>query len=321
MAAGATGAIAEVDTGGHRERASSGVAEIGSAAPVPVDGRFRIGSVTKAFAAAVVLQLVAEQRLGLDDSVESVLPGVLPYAGRITIRQLLDHTSGVPEYLETLPSPRSAAFLDLRWRTWTDAELVARVADKPLLFEPGTKASYSNTNYLLLGMGIERITGKPFAAAIRDRIVGPLHLTDTTIPGTDPNISGPHPHGYLSIAPNGLVDITELNPSVMGSAGEIISTTADLNRFFGPLLDGRLLPAPLLQAMRTTVLGSKYGLGLITLELSCGVTAYGKDGDAPGYSTWSFGTPQKRITVSLTWGADRPRDAVRALLDRELCST
>ncbi len=320
VAAGATGAAAEVDTGGDRIRASAGAAEAGSTAPVPLDGRFRIGSVTKAFAATVVLHLVAENRLGLDDPVGSVLPGVLPYADRVTIRQLLDHTSGVPEYLETFPSPRSEEFLDLRWRTWTDAELVARVAGEPLSFDPGTTTGYSNTNYLLIGMITERLTGKPYAATLHDRLIGPLALTGTSFPGTDPTVPGPHAHGYLPIGRDRLVDITELDPSVMGSAGGLISTTTDVNRFFGALLGGRLLPALLLTEMRTTVLGSQYGAGLVALPLSCGVTAYGKDGDAPGYSTWSFGTTRKHVTVSLTWGGGDPGDAVQAFLDEELCS-
>lgn len=131
---------------------------------------------------------------------------------------------------------------------------------------------------------------------------------------------GPHAHGYLPIGVNQLVDITELNPTIMGSAGEMISTTSDLNRFFAALLGGRLLPPPLLRQMRTTALGSKYGLGLITLPLSCGITAYGKNGDAPGYSTWSFDTSRKRITVSVTWGTGDPNDAVDVLVDKALCA-
>lgn len=320
VAAGATSATVEVDTGRRRERASSGVAELGSNRPAPAHGRFRIGSVTKAFTATVILQLVAEDRLGLDDTVASVLPGVLPYGDEITVRELLDHTSGVPEVLTTFPSPRSAEFLKIRWNSWTDAELVARVADLPRLpGKPGTQARYSNTNYLLLGMMIERITGKPFAAAVEQRIIRPLHLTHTSVPGTDPSIPGPHAHGYLNIDDE-LIDITEVNPSIMGSAGDMISTTADLNRFFEALFAGRLLPRHLLREMRTPVPDSKYGLGIITYSPpGCAVTAYGKDGDAPGYSTWSFDNGAAQITVSVRWGAGDSDGAVDTLLRHQLC--
>jgi D-alanyl-D-alanine carboxypeptidase len=321
VAAGATGVTAEIDTGQHHLRESSGAAVAGSDAPVPVDARFRMGSVTKAFVATVVLQLVAEHRLGLDDPVSSVLPGVLPYADLITVRELLNHTSGVPEYLRTLPSPRSAEFLALRWRTWTAAELVARVADQDVLFEPGTQARYSNTNYLLLGMIIERITGHTYATEIRHRIIRPLHLTHTTVPGTVPYLRGAHAHGYLTIGGD-LVDITDVNPSIMGASGEMISTTRDVNSFFEALFGGRLLPPALLEEMRTPAVRSPYGLGLIirTSRL-CAVPAYGKDGDAPGYSTWSFHIPGRSITVSVNWGTAPSNGAVNAMLDSELCLT
>lgn len=320
VAAGATGATAEVGSA----RVSSGAATLGTHRPVPVNGRFRIGSETKAFVATVVLQLVAEHRLGLDDTVDSRLPDVLPAGEGITVRELLNHTSGIPDILTTFPSPYSGAFVKMRWKTWSASDLVARVSAKPLLFPPGSKAGYSNTNYLLLGMLIERITGQPYGVAVRDRIIRPLGLRHTSVPGTDPYIRGPHAHGYLPLADDGsdrLVDITAFNPSLLGSAGEMLSTTRDLNRFFGALLGGRLLPPYLMKQMRTTAGDSIYGLGIIKRQLPCGVTVWGKDGDAPGYSTWSFTTPdtQRRVAVSVTWGAGDPDDAVDTLLDHALC--
>jgi D-alanyl-D-alanine carboxypeptidase len=319
VADGATGATAEIVAGRHRTRASSGAAVAGSAEAVPVDGRIRIGSVTKAFVATVVLQLVAEHRLRLSDRLSSVLPGVLPYAQRIRIRQLLNHTSGVPDYLKTLPSPRSHEFLSLRWRTWSAPELIARVADERPLFDPGAQASYSNTNYLLLGMIIERLTGHSYATAIRNRILRPLRLAHTSVPGTDPHLAGPHAHGYLTID-NDLVDITEVNPSIMGASGEMISTTSDVSRFFDALFAGRLLPPDLMNQMRSTALDSQYGLGIVTRTSPlCTGTAYGKDGDAPGYSTWAFHIPGKTITVSVNWGTAPANDAVNTMLNTELC--
>jgi D-alanyl-D-alanine carboxypeptidase len=203
VAAGATSATAEITSGGQDLRASSGPAEVGSNRPVPREARFRVGSETKTFLATVVLQLVAEHRLGLDDTVESRLPGVVPQGDRITIRQLLNHSSGLYEVLATLPSPRSEEFLKLRWRTWTTAELVARATANPLIFDPGTRTKYSNTNYLVLGMLVERLTGNSYAHEIERRIIRPLQLHGTSLPGTDPVIHGPHARGYLPIERDG----------------------------------------------------------------------------------------------------------------------
>lgn len=328
VAAGATGASAEVDDGTHRVRAVAGTATLGSSRPVPAGGRFRAGSVTKTFVGAVVLQLVDEHRLGLDDTVDDVLPGVLPAGTGITVRELLNHTSGLPDILTTLPRPTTPEFLALRWHTWSQRELVARVADRPLLFTPGSEASYSNTNYLLLGLIVERVTGKPFHTEIERRIIRPLGLSGTSVPGADPSIHGPHAHGYLPVEQSdgsvSVVDITAINPTVLGFAGEIISTTRDLNRFYAALFDGTLLPPYLVAQMRTPAAGSVYGLGVIQQPLSCGITAWGKDGDAPGYSTWVFSAPDdsRRVTVSATWGRtdhNKLGDAVDDLLDAELC--
>lgn len=324
VAAGATSATAEVSSPGRRVRASSGTVVAGTDRPVPANARFRTGSETKAFLATVVLQLVAEHRLNLDDTVERRLPGVVPDGNRITIRQLLNHTSGLYEVLRTLPSPRSEEFLELRWRTWTTAELVARATAHPLDFDPGKKAVYTNTNYLVLGMIVERLTGHSYGDEIERRIIRPLHLTGTSMPGTDPFIHGPHAHGYLTLERDGkpeLVDITAVNPSIMNAAGELVSTTRDLNRFFAALLGGRLLPDHLLREMKTPALDSKYGLGIIQFSPKCGGTAWGKDGDAPGYSAWTFQSPKgdRLVTVSVTWGMGDTDDAVDALLDAELC--
>jgi D-alanyl-D-alanine carboxypeptidase len=297
-----------------------------SSRPVPVNGKFRAGSISKTFVGTVILQLVAEHRLGLDDAVDDRLPGVLPAGTGITVRELLNHTSGLPDYLTTFPRPGTPEFVNLRWQTWSPNELIARVSDEPLLFTPGTQASYSNTNYLLLGQLIERITGNPYGKAIEQRIIRPLALHGTSVPGNDPFIHGPHAHAYMPVQQDdgsmSLVDVTAFNPTIMWAGGEMISTTRDLNRFYDVLLSGDLLPPDLMKQMRTTAPDSIYGLGIIQQHLSCGITAWGKDGDAPGYSTWSFSTPdnRKRVTVSVTWGEGDARDAVHALLDAELCT-
>ncbi len=325
VAAGALGALAEVRDEHGVWRSTSGAAELGKTRAVPVDGRFRVGSITKTFVATVALELVGERRLRLDDAVERWLPGVVPNGHRITVRHLLSHTSGVYDVLHTLPMPPGQEFLANRWRTWTAAELVQRAVANPPAFEPpGSRFEYSNTNYLLLGQVIETVTGRSYGEEIERRILRPLRLRGTAVPGASPRIHGPHPHGYV---PNGgelpLLDYTEMNPSVMGASGEMISTTRDLNRFFAALLSGRLLPGHLLDEMKTPgVEGGRYGLGLAWRSTSCGVRLYGNDGDALAYQTWSFSTPHPhhQVTVALTptFRGD-PDDAVDAFLDEAIC--
>ncbi|MGH3990081.1 MAG: serine hydrolase domain-containing protein, partial [Pseudonocardiaceae bacterium] len=288
VAAGAVGALAEVRDEDGVWRGTSGVAELGRTRAVPVRGRFRAGSITKTFVATVALQLAGEGRLRLADPVEAWLPGVVPGGHRITVRHLLNHTSGLYDYLRTLPMPPGQEFVDNRWRTWTAAELVQRAVAQPPTFEPpGSAFAYSNTNYLLLGQIVEKVTGRSYGEEIERRVIRPLRLRGTAVPGTSPRIRGPHPHGYVPTQQNGemhLLDYTEMNPSVMGASGEMISTTADLNRFFAALLGGHLLPEPLLDEMRTPgVEGGRYGLGLAWRNTSCGIRVYGNDGDALAY--------------------------------------
>jgi len=327
VAAGAVGALADVRDEHGVWRGTSGVAELGKTRAVPVRGRFRAGSITKTFVATVALQLVGEGRLRLDDTVEAWLPGVVPDGHRITVRHLLNHTSGLYDYLRTLPMPPGQEFLDNRWRTWTTAELVQRAVANPPTFEPpGSAYAYSNTNYLLLGQIVEEVTGRSYGEEMERRVIRPLRLRGTSVPGTSPRIRGPHPHGYVPTLQDGemhLLDYTEMNPSVMGASGEMISTTRDLNRFFAALLGGRLLPGHLLDEMRTPgVEGGMYGLGLAWRGTSCGVRVYGHDGDALAYQSWSFSTEDRRhqVTVALTpdFRGD-PDDAVDAFLNKALC--
>ena len=309
-------------------RGTSGVSEFAGTTPVPDRGLFRAGSVTKTFLATVVLQLVEERKLGLDDRLVDLLPqtaGVVPGADLITIRQLLTHTSGLGDFMHDLPLQPPSAFLAVRWKTWDPWEMVKLAAAHPVT-APG-KYRYSNAGYLLLGMVVERITGHSYGTEIRHRVIDRLGLQGTSMPGTDPFIHGRHLHGYLPVEENGTVqpvDLTELNPSVFGAAGELVSTTSDLNRFFAALLKGKLVRPDLLELMKTPPTGSTYGMGLRKRTLSCGVTAYGNDGDALVYLTYSFTTADRRrqVTVSLTpWGPDRNStdDAIDNLIDRALC--
>jgi D-alanyl-D-alanine carboxypeptidase len=310
VATGATAALARLDSPGGSWRGASGVTVLGRPAPAPANGRFRAGSITKTFVATVVLQLVGEGRLRLTDTLERWLPGAIPNGAQITIRQLLQHTSGVFDYTNALFESIEDV-LDARYRTFRPAELVALAAARPPVFEPGTSWEYSNTNYILLGMIVRRVTGRPYAAEVARRILHPLGLHGTELPGTDTAIHGPHAHGYLPLDRDGEVvpvDFTELNPSMAQSAGELVSTTADLNRFYRCLLGGRLLrPAQLAEMLGPPAEELGYGLGIYPQPLPGGPTVWGHTGGIFGYVTFSFSTldAATQLTVSVNpWLGD-----------------
>ncbi|WP_380279382.1 serine hydrolase domain-containing protein [Kitasatospora purpeofusca] len=312
-----TAALGEARENGRRVwRDAAGVTDLDSRRPARADGRFRIGSVTKTFVSTVVLQLVDEGKLRLDEPVERYLPGVVPNGGAITLRQLLNHTSGLYDYLQ---DPRFLyqdeaslrAFLAQgRWTTWSPAELIDAGVKGTPYFPPGQGWHYSNTNYILIGEVIRKVTGRNWQSEVDRRIVRPLHLDETTFPGARPGIPGPHAHGYVQL-PEGPADVTLINPSFGDAAGNGISTTADLNRFHAALFGGRLLSAARLAEMTTAVpapmIGAHYGLGLIRYDLPCG-EVWGHTGGIPGYNTvWlgsKDGARQFSLSFNLSEGAE-----------------
>ncbi|MFA1546942.1 serine hydrolase domain-containing protein [Actinomadura chokoriensis] len=309
---------------------TSGVADVNSRAPVPRDSRFRIGSMTKPFVATVVLQLVGEHRVSLDAAVERYLPGVVGGNGndgrKITVRQLLQHTSGLPDYLSYL-DPRQILTDPLAHHDARD--LVNLALAHPPKFAPGAGWRYSNTNYLLAGMIIEKVTGRTWAEEIDRRVITPLGLRETSVPGDAPAIPGPHPHGYVRPGEDApLMDLTAFNPSVAGASGGMISSGADFNRFLGALVDGRLLrPAQLREMMRTRPTGDSdgraYGLGLESRPLPCGGLYWGHGGDVFGYETAGGATVdggQATVMVNLDpGGSDAQSDDMKTAVQMALC--
>ncbi|GAA5078967.1 serine hydrolase domain-containing protein [Thermocatellispora tengchongensis] len=300
------GVQARVSGRDARWAGTAGSAEAGRTRPVPREGRFRIGSITKTFVATVVLQLVAEGRIGLDRPIQEYLPDALPADyPPITVRHLLQHTSGIPNYRpEVMSDPEEV--LRHRWRQWHPGELVAVATAHPRLFEPGTAQSYGNTNYILLGMLIQDATGRTWEQEVTRRLIKPLGLTATSAPDRDPHIPGPHAHGYMT-AGGRLVDITVVNPSAVDAAGAMISSTRDLNTFLGALLTGAVLPPPLLAEMLRPFPGGTvgiagYGLGVMTLTLppECGgETLYGHGGGTFGFSSLALATRDaRRLAIS-----------------------
>ncbi|WP_245720002.1 serine hydrolase domain-containing protein [Nocardia uniformis] len=280
---------------------TAGVGDIAGGAPIPDHALVRIGSNTKTFVATVVLQLVAEGTLDLDAPVERYLPGVIGGNGndgnRITVRQLLQHTSGLPDYLGSGAPTADNQVVQLnphlesvRWQQYAPEQLVGIAMTMPPQFEPGAKSVYTNTNYVLLGMLIERVTGQPYAAEIDRRIIERLGLRDTYVPADgDTGIRDPHPVGYQE-NDGKRVDFTALDTSWAGAAGAMVSTGADVNRFFTALLAGELLPAAQLAEMQRTVpfdrmANAGYGLGLMRQSLACGQETWGHGGSIPGFGT------------------------------------
>jgi D-alanyl-D-alanine carboxypeptidase len=270
-----------------RWSAASGVADRVTLRPMPVTERIRIGSTTKTFTATVVLQLVAEHRIALDAPVARYLPGVVDHNGydgrRITVRQLLQHTSGLPDHTDALNWDDIES---LRYRRFTERELVDLALAMP---HPETAWTYSTTNYVLAGMIVEKVTGHPIGEEITRRVIRPLRLRNTYWPGDAPRIRGPHPRGYLAG-----VDVTDFSMSVGGAGGALVSTLDDEDAFFRALLGGRLLPPAQLAEMTRTVPadpdrvwpGARYGLGLISTPLPCGGVFWGHGGTTPGFRTF-----------------------------------
>ena len=216
---------------------------------MPVD-RFRVGSITKSFVATVLLQLVGERKLKMADSLEHWLPGLVPNGRSITVRELLQHTSGLYDYVND--SAFRTAVLANPLRVWTPRQLVRIAVSHGPLFRPGRRWSYSNTNYILAGLLVQAVTHHTVAAELRDRIFRPLALHQTSFP-TGPTISGPHAHGYLFYGTPLVRDTAHVSPTGAWAAGAIISTVNDVAAFYNALLGGRLLRPALLSEMENIV--------------------------------------------------------------------
>jgi D-alanyl-D-alanine carboxypeptidase len=301
VAVGTTSVLAEMQAGGSSVRVRAGEAVRGTGLPVAWQSHYRTGSTTKTFVSTVLLQLEAEGKLSLDDSVEHWLPGVVQGNGydgnEITIRQLLNHTSGVFSYTDddafaaTLTTKQG--FYANRFNVYTPDQLIHTALSHPPLFAPGTGWQYSNTDYILAGKIISAVTGKSWRTEVQNRILSPLHLTETSSAGdSNPLMPAPYAHAYniWGMAPNrDYGDVTTDNMSWAGSAGDLITTTSDENRFFQALMKGQLLPAMQLAEMKTIVPlapGVGYGLGLVHYTLPCDSRGFwSHDGGTVGYTT------------------------------------
>jgi D-alanyl-D-alanine carboxypeptidase len=308
---GAPGALVVLRTPTRVRRAAAGLSSRDPKVALRATSRFRIASVTKPFVATAVLELVGEGRLGLDDSVERWLPGLVPNGGNITIRELLSHTSGIYNYTDD-PAFFQAALADTA-HIWSPRQLVAVATGHLALFAPGDGWAYSNTNYVILGLVVEAVTGIPLEQQLRSRLFDPLALGATAyVPQVD--TSGSLAHGFIGSAtlagiPSGtLIDATPaLNGSWFWGAAAIVSNGDDVTKFFASLLGGHILPANLLAAMKTVAPNSpdgyRYGLGLMRVRTACG-TAYGHDGDFIGYRNVVYAKANGKRVVDVMVNVD-----------------
>lgn len=293
---GATAALVRLGGLGGSWRGSAGVHDLVTKRPADPDARFRAGSVTKVFTAATVLQLAGERKLSLDRPVRSYLPELIPSAyGAVTVRQLLNHTSGLPS--ADVPGHTVEEWYADRFQQHDPRAMVASATAEEPEFPAGTRQHYLNINYTVAGLLIEKVTGHSYEAEVSRRVLSPLGLRDTSFPGSDPRIHGPYNHGYqrmrLEDGSTGLRDVSVWGPTDGWAAGDVISTTADLEHFLTALFRGRVVRGPLLEEMFTLPDPSvrdfesgkapAYSAGLSTWKLG-GRQVWGKTGGRWGYN-------------------------------------
>ncbi|MFD4604918.1 serine hydrolase domain-containing protein [Streptomyces sp. NPDC058464] len=317
VAKGAPGAMARIDDGTQVLRSAQGVADRTSRRALTTTDRFRVGSVTKTFSAVVLLQLVDEHKLALDASVNRYLPGLLP-DDRITVRQVLSHRSGLYDYTNDMFASSVSGFEAVRDKVFTYRQLVDLSLKKPRTNAPGAAYSYSNTNFVVAGLLIEKLTGHSVRTEYENRIFKPLQLTDTFYVHPDKKIPGQHANGYLTADQAGAapVDATDQTVSWAQSAGAIISSARDLDTFYSALVRGKLTSTARLAEMeRFTRVNSNtsYGLGLRRRDLSCGVSVYGHTGAVQGYYTYAFTSKDGKRSVTALANASNSSDVLNAL--------
>ncbi|GAA2846980.1 serine hydrolase domain-containing protein [Streptosporangium fragile] len=311
--AGMYGAYSAARDGEARWAGAAGVADVRTRRPVHPRMLHRVGSITKTFTAVAILQQVERGRVELDAPVARHLPGLLPadLGEKVTVRMLLNHTSGIGDYIAgAFPSlvQGSPASLDAnRFRTFRPWELVDLGLRAPRTGEPGQAWSYSNTNYVIAGLLLEKVTGEAAEPYITRHVIRKAGLRDTSFPRT-PFVPGPHSKAYEAMY--GYIDpprdYSVYDMSWAGTAGAVVSTMDDLNRFYRALLGGRLLAPAQLDQMMTTVpvtdpqgnVVMNYGLGLYAQDLPCG-RVWGHDGGVFGMGTVSLSSADGGRQISL----------------------
>ena len=323
LEAGAPGIVVLRRDGDEVFHLAAGLANLAPATPIAATDRLRAGSLVKTFVAVLAMQLVEESALALEAQVEQLVPGVV--GGRsITVRQLLNHTSGLFDYWQD--ESFFEQLLADPAQPWSPHALIELALRHPPLHAPGEAWSYSNTNYIALGLVIEAVTGKPLQVEMATRVFEPLGLGQTSFE-VKPEISGTHARGYALLGAPEPVDVTGVNPSAAWAAGGgLVSTADDLARFYAGLMTGRLVATASLEEMLTTVPareGIAYGLGIAEVDLSCG-TAWGHQGEFPGYLGFGLtsrdGARQAVVLVNFYSLTESGQADFRKLVDVAFCS-
>lgn len=262
--------------------------------PLTAASRFRIGSITKMFTAAMILQLVEEGKLKLTDTLDKFFPQV-PNAKKITIEQILTHRSGIPnvkreqnsqENLNTIPVTRD--------------EILALIVKSTPDFVPGERLSYSNSGYQLLGLILEKVTGKAYGEALRTRIASKIGLADTYIAAGNIDVRKNEALTYMNLGGD-WKQMPETHPSLLFSAGAIVSTPNDLAKFIRALFDGKIVSKESLALMKTIRDGD--GFGMMEPFMFAGKTFYGHTGGADNYGAWLAYLPEEKLAVAYTTNA------------------
>ncbi|WP_405640843.1 serine hydrolase domain-containing protein [Streptomyces uncialis] len=317
-------------------KGASGVGNLRTGAPRGKDDRFRIASITKTFVATVLLQQENEGLLRLDDKVERWLPGLVRGNGHdgrdITVRQLLNHTSGVFDYLGDPDYQRDYMFapnyMKNRLKDRTPRAAVAVAMKHAPTFRPGTGYSYSNTNYVLAALVMEKAGGRSYEREVRTRIIKPLGLRGTVMPGTTSHLPNPSSRSYSKLSPEPtatkVYDVTLQNGSQSWADGDMISSAADLNRFLKALLGGEVLPAKQLKAMKTLVPdpddpATGYGLGLAKFNTTCGVELWGHSGGWLGSLSLAVTTEDGGHALSYNLNGDWTGEGMAEVVEAEFC--
>ncbi len=332
VAAGVPGAVVLAQRGNHTTLLASGYGNLKQKTQTRTSDRFRVGSVTKTFVATVVLQLVEAGKLRLDDTVERRLPGVIPNGKSITVRQLLNMTSGLFDYLNdgdtTVDDKLLAGELTYRW---SPLELIGISNKHKPRFAPGTGWEYCSTCYVLLGLIVEKTTGHTLSVELKKRVFVPAGLKATSL-DSEPRIAGPHAHGYELLGKPPMTDVSVLSPSHGWAAGGLVSTAPDLARFYRALYRGQLISPALVKQMQTPgayaafgIKGLGYGLGTFKRTTRCG-TAYGHPGAIPGYlaEAWNSKDGKRQAVLLVNIGelsrSDKASAAIQRAVETAYCT-
>ena len=315
---GAPGAIVYVRTPTGARAGVAGYADRAAHVSMRAADRYRIASITKAFVSVVILQLEAEGKLDIDDAVANYLPGVVPNGGAITLRELMNHTSGLFNYTDDDAFVKDP--ITNFSRAWTPQELLALAFAHPPGFAPGTNWNYSNTNYIVLGLVVEAVTRKPLGEVLQERIFTPLGLTSTSFPLTI-QLAPDFVHGYVKVEGTPLIDITPgLNPTWGWAAGGIVSNARDVTTFYRALFTRKFLPAAQLAELEApTAISGTYGLGIFNTILACG-RAFSHEGDFLGWQNIVYSTANGKRQAVVIVNVNYPdNDRLVAVVVKALC--